>query len=89
MVDGSNFFSSVKFFSKNFFDQKIIENVFFGPNGEKMANSKIFGQIFFLGIDLECFETYFIMKISKSKIFHLQNFNLGLNHFLTKMVKYG
>ena len=39
-------------------------------NGAKMTKSKNFWSKFFLvGIDSECFETYFVTEISKSKFF--------------------
>ena len=50
---------------------------FFGQNGknsEKMSKSKNFRQFFLVGIDSECFNTYFKMKISKSKIFNRVKF---------------
>ena len=53
-----------------------------------MAESKNFGRKKFLvGIDSECFEKYFETKISKSNFFPLQNFSVGLSHFLPKMTK--
>ena len=59
------------FFEKKFLTPKTLKNVIFGPkNREKMAKSKILVEkIFLVGIDSECFETYFKTKISKSKIF--------------------
>ena len=54
-----------------------------------MTKVKNFGRKFFLvGIDSECFETYFKTKISKSKIFTRHKiFFLGICHFLIKIVK--
>ena len=66
---------------KIFFSKKIVlvpkslKNVFWAKNGEKMAKSKNFGRKFFLvGIDLECFKTYFELKLSKSKFFSRAKF---------------
>ena len=73
-------------FEKNF-DSKAAKNVCLVQNGEKMGNSKYFVEIFFVEIDLECFETYFKMKISKSKIFSHYKFFLELCQFLVKMAE--
>ena len=59
------------------------KNVIFGPKMVKIWQSqKNFDQkIFLVGIDSECFEMYFKLKISKSKIFS------GTLSFLAQMVK--
>ena len=70
------------FFEKKFFGLKIFKKTcFWAKNGEKMAKSKILVENFFVGIDLECFETYFKTKSSNSKIFLIAKFFLGLSHF--------
>ena len=55
-----------------------------------MAKSKNFDQkIFSVGIDSECFETYFKTKISKSKIFsHYKMFSWDLVIFYPKWPKW-
>ena len=40
-----------------------------------------------VGIDSEYLETYFKTKISKSKVFPITKFFLGLSRFLAKIVK--
>ena len=77
------------FFRKKFFDPKNLEKRdFLAKNREKMAKSKNVGRTFFLvGINSKCFETYFITKISKSKIFSHYKFFVGLRHLLPKITK--
>ena len=50
---------------------------FFGQNGEKMANSTIFGPIF-SEIDSGPFETLYKTKISRLKCFRYKNFSWPL-----------
>ena len=74
------------FWGKNFFDPKTSKNVIFGSKMVKNENfwSK---KIFLVGIDSECFETYFKTKIPKSKIFSRVKFFCGTLFFSAKMTK--
>ena len=55
---------------------------------KKLTESKNFGRkIFWVGIDSECFKTYFKPKILKSNIFSRLVFLLGLCRFLPDMTK--
>ena len=59
---------------------------FFDENSQKVKIFEKKLRRFFFGIDSDCFKTYLKPKTWFRK-FPVENFFLGLNHFLTKIVK--